>query len=131
MITYFCNIDKSVRNLFELIYKLYKYNKRILLITKNAEDMDILNEAFWKFRKFLPHGDENDKYLNEQPVVLSTQKHNIGNNHHMKNIKFDVHIYFHHANDQYDSVENILWNPPEDKAKGKIWKEENGKWNIA
>ncbi|QEK37841.1 hypothetical protein FZC35_00355 [Candidatus Cytomitobacter indipagum] len=122
MITYFCSPDHSVKNIFELVYKLYKHDRSILLIVKNEEDMNMLNDAFWKSRRFLPHGDENDPNLQDQTIVISTKK--------IENMKFDTYIYFHHASDSYESVENILWNPPRSEAKGKIWQEENGKWSL-
>lgn len=127
MITYFCSPDKSVRNLFELIYKLYKHGRKVLVITKNEEDMNVLDETFWKNHKFLPHGNESDPYLSDQPVVISTKKINIA---HFSKIKFDTHIYFHNSANEYDSVENVLWNPESAEARGKIWREENGKWHL-
>ncbi len=122
MITYFCDKD-AIKHLFALLYKIYKHGKTIMIIVKNEDEEQILNDVLWKFRTFLPHGDKNSIYAKDQPILITDTK---------LDLKFDIHFYFN-CKGEYKSG-NILWNPEitSEQAKkiGKVWKEENGAWKL-
>ncbi|USO00835.1 MAG: DNA polymerase III subunit chi [Alphaproteobacteria bacterium] len=121
MITYLLpSCDNTFKYFFDLVYKIYKCNKKALIIFQEEENMHFINENLWKFRNFLPHGLANEAYAQDQPILLTLDK--IAN--------FDVHIYFQHTAKEYDNVQNILWNPTPDEAKGKIWKLTNSQWVL-
>ncbi len=123
MISYFCNVESSVKNLFLLLHKIYKHEESILVITNNEEEQDTLSDLLWRFRNFLPHGTKNDKYLEDQPIVISNE---------VIDKKFDIHMYYNSA-EYSNHLKTILWNPQItiDVAKklGKVWKYDS-KWEL-
>lgn len=131
-----------------LVFKIYETQDKVLLICKDSQQLQELNDILWTFstKKFIPHGSYDEEYAHMQPVLLSTsidEKSNkakvavmLRNIDIEKNLDFQKYIYMFSGDknnqetkgffDLYDKYQKLGYNT-------KLWTlDSTGKWvNMA
>lgn len=64
-----------------LAMKAFEAGKRILIKTADVREAARLNDHLWTFHPnvFLPHGTENDKHPDRQPILITAGNDNLNN----------------------------------------------------
>ena len=63
----------------KIIIKILGLKKRIVLLCKNKDDVDVLDNLLWTFSQlsFIPHATENDDFnLDLQDIIITTKLDN-------------------------------------------------------
>ncbi len=65
----------------KLIEKIYYSNQRILVIFSDHDLMKSVDDCIWSYstKHFIPHATENDDFIDQQPVLLTTKLNNSNN----------------------------------------------------
>ena len=62
----------------KLCEKAYSTGKRIKVLSGNEERVDFINSLLWTYNEesFLPHGTKKDAFIEEQPILISSDNTN-------------------------------------------------------
>ena len=132
------SLEKALPKLLEKII-ITKQNS--IILTKNPEQTELLNDIIWTYstRTFIPHGSDKDEHPEEQPIYLTHKLTNPNKSSILINLTdtmqsiddFDKYLDIFDGNND-DAVSLARKRFSEFKASGKAvkyWKQQdNGAW---
>lgn len=83
-------LEKALPKLLE---KIILTKQNTIILTKNSDQTNLLNDIIWTYStiKFIPHGSDKDKYPHEQPIYLTHEMQNPNNSSIFINLTGKLH----------------------------------------
>ena len=77
-INFYLSDETLGKTLFNLLLKMAEAGHRVVIFCHSKEYLDELDRMLWTLGrvKFLPHGKEEDGYVSEHPIFLTTKEEN-------------------------------------------------------